>query len=64
MKSMKTKKTYTSPVLIVHGSVEKLTLGSRLAISDAWFGVDGNDGLIGPKCSPGSDAWACTADGS
>lgn len=57
------KKIYTTPVLLIHGDVEKLTLGSRWAISDAWIGVDGNDGLIGPKCSPNSDFLACTSDG-
>lgn len=55
------KKTYVTPVLLIHGDVEKLTLGSRLAISDAWIGVDGNDGLIGPTCPPDSDTWACTS---
>lgn len=57
------KKTYATPVLLIHGDVEKLTLGSRIAFSDAWIGVDGNDGLIGKKCPSDSDAWACTSDG-
>jgi len=55
------KKTYVTPVLQVHGNVEKLTLGTRMLFSDAWFGADGNDGLIGPKCDPASDLLACTA---
>lgn len=58
------KKTYATPVLLIHGDVERLTCGSRIAFSDAWIGVDGNDGLIGPKCDPSSDKWACTSDGS
>jgi len=58
------KKTYTSPELRVHGTVEKLTLGTRMLFSDAWFGADGNDGLIGPTCPTSSDFLACTADGS
>ncbi len=57
------KKIYVTPVLLVHGDVEKLTLGSRIAFRDAWIGADGNDGLIGPKCSPDSDFLACTPDG-
>lgn len=55
------KKTYVSPVLHIHGTVEKLTQGSRIAFSDAWIGVDGNDGLIGPRCPPDSNVLACTA---
>jgi hypothetical protein len=61
---MKTKKIYSEPVLIIHGNIEELTLGSRWAISDAWVGVDGNDGLIGFTCKPDSDFLSCTADGS
>jgi hypothetical protein len=55
------KKPYATPLLQVHGTIEKLTLGTRMAFSDAWFGTDGNDGLIGPKCSPSSDLFACTS---
>ena len=55
------KKPYVRPVLQVHGTVEKLTLGTRMFFSDAWFGADGTDGLIGPKCSPTSDLFACTS---
>ena len=58
------KKRYIPSVVVVHGTVESLTRGSRLAISDAWIGADGNDGLIGPTCSPDSDFLSCTADGS
>lgn len=58
------KKTYVIPVLLIHGDVEKMTLGSRIAFRDAWIGADGNDGLIGPKCDSNSDTWACTPDGS
>lgn len=58
------KKTYTSPELRVHGTVEKLTLGTRMLFSDAWFGADGTDGIVGPKCAPDSDVLWCTADGS
>ncbi len=53
------KKTYEEPVLKVHGTIETLTQGSRLAFEDAWFGVAGTDGLIGPKCEPGQTTWAC-----
>jgi hypothetical protein len=62
--TMDAKKTYAPPRLITHGDVREITRGSRLAISDSWFGTDGNDGLIGPKCDPDSDFLACTADGS
>lgn len=60
------KKTYATPVLLIHGDVEKLTCGSRILFSDAWFGdaSDGNDGEWGPKCKPDSDFLACTSDGS
>jgi hypothetical protein len=55
---------YAKPLLIVHGNVKEITQGSRIAFSDAWFGAVGNDGVVGPKCSPDSDVLACTADGS
>lgn len=58
------KKRYVPSVVVVHGTVESLTRGSRIALSDAWLGTDGNDGLFGPKCSPDSERFACTADGS
>lgn len=61
---MDEKKTYVSPKLVVHGTIGAITRGSRIAISDAWFGTDGNDGLVGPKCRPDSDFLACTPDGS
>lgn len=44
------KAAYTTPQVIVHGKVSKLTLGSRWAFEDAWLGVSGTDGLVGPKC--------------
>lgn len=53
------KKTYVAPVLKIHGTIDTLTLGSRMAFEDAWFGVSGTDGLIGPKCQPGQTDWAC-----
>ncbi len=58
------KKAYTTPTVIVHGSIEDLTRGSRIAFRDAWFGADGNDGLIGPKCREDWDFLACNPDGS
>lgn len=58
---MTMKKTYVTPTLLVHGDVEKLTCGTRMFFSDAWFGADGNDGIIGPTCSPDSDKFACTS---
>ena len=53
---MKTKKTYVAPTLLVHGDVGKITSGSKFAFEDAWFGVSGTDGIVGPKCKPGDQA--------
>lgn len=50
------KKNYVTPALLIHGDVKKITRGSRFAFEDAWFGVSGTDGIIGPKCKLGDQA--------
>lgn len=58
---MQTKKSYKSPEVTFYGNVEEITFGSRVALSDAWIGADGNDGIFGPKCPDNSDFLACTS---
>ena len=57
VKLVNTKTAYTTPVVLVHGKMAKLTLGSNIAIEDAWIGVDGNDGIIGPECEQRYDKY-------
>lgn len=56
---MKTRKSYSSPVVKFYGNVEKITFGSRNFIEDSFFGADGNDGLVGPKCDRKDFGFAC-----
>jgi hypothetical protein len=48
------KKTYTSPELVVRGTIEEITRGSGLGWEDLFFG-DGTIGNCGSNsCSSGS----------
>lgn len=58
------KKTYVAPALKIHGTIDTLTLGSRLAFEDAWFGASGTDGIAGRTCRPGDSSLWYSACGS